>query len=584
MRRNKFGRSVLGLFACLLLAFCLPALSMADGREIDVGSKAELEQAINQANGPTTIRLTGDVRTSVTVIIIPEGKDITLKLDGNNLVGTGTYVIRTYGKLTLTGPGTVENAAGMALTSVQNEGGECTIQGATLLGGSTTLVNNGGVMRISNTTVTASMMAAIANQLDGTLYIEDGCVVQDESFCGIHNASTVYFNGGVFRSKGTPIYDNGGTAVYPEGMYIQDSTDGDYKVSSLAPAVVSGKVNGSAGYFGGGSLEGLLKAAGVTKPANLRQLTVTKGTVTADDWAYLSANGAGLQTLQVDSTVSAVADIPAQFMRGSSALRQVSIAHARRVGQAALSNCGALQSVSFPQVEAMEADVLSGSPKLTRLGLPAQPPTFAGPALVTDAPCWVIPLDGTGRPLTGDPLRVALQSYRQANDDQTGDSLWYQLMLEDISFRITVTAGPGGKIDGPATVLLGENAVYTVRPDEGYTVDTVTVDGVSAQLSGGTYTFGSVQADHSLRVTFRLRSGASFPVDDGNGGGAVLGPKEDASEGTALRPADGDTQAAGTADDALPNTGLAPSFGKYSLTVLVLAAVGAGLYALNRKK
>ena len=74
----------------------------------------------------------------------------------------------------------------------------------------------------------------------------------------------------------------------------------------------------------------------------------------------------------------------------------------------------------------------------------------------------------------------------------------------DKSFLIEATAGAGGSItpEGTTTYAQGATAVYTVLPDAGYAVDSVTVDGKAAALAGNTYTFENVQAKHAIAVTF----------------------------------------------------------------------------------
>ena len=72
---------------------------------------------------------------------------------------------------------------------------------------------------------------------------------------------------------------------------------------------------------------------------------------------------------------------------------------------------------------------------------------------------------------------------------------------------ITATVGIGGVIspEGDVTVEHGANKTFTVTPDAGYQVDTVTVDGQPSALTdpvGSTYTFVDVTAGHTIAVTF----------------------------------------------------------------------------------
>ena len=71
------------------------------------------------------------------------------------------------------------------------------------------------------------------------------------------------------------------------------------------------------------------------------------------------------------------------------------------------------------------------------------------------------------------------------------------------TYRITASAGENGSITpASATVAEGANQTFTIRPDEGYEVDDVLVDGesVGARTS---YTFFNVRAAHTISVTFK---------------------------------------------------------------------------------
>lgn len=64
--------------------------------------------------------------------------------------------------------------------------------------------------------------------------------------------------------------------------------------------------------------------------------------------------------------------------------------------------------------------------------------------------------------------------------------------------------GTGGTIEPLGTIVVpeGETRVYVVTPDEGYVVDSVTVDDISQTLVGNTYTFENVQSNHTIIVSF----------------------------------------------------------------------------------
>lgn len=75
------------------------------------------------------------------------------------------------------------------------------------------------------------------------------------------------------------------------------------------------------------------------------------------------------------------------------------------------------------------------------------------------------------------------------------------------SYDITATAGEGGTItaeglaDGKVSVTEGESATFTITPNDGYHVDSLTVDGTAVDVVPE-YTFSDVTANHTIAVTF----------------------------------------------------------------------------------
>jgi len=83
---------------------------------------------------------------------------------------------------------------------------------------------------------------------------------------------------------------------------------------------------------------------------------------------------------------------------------------------------------------------------------------------------------------------------------------WTEVGPTPSTYTITATAGSNGSISpsGSVSVNAGSSQTFTVTPDSGYEVDTLTVDGSTATLTNNTYTFSNVQADHTISVTFKL--------------------------------------------------------------------------------
>jgi hypothetical protein len=70
------------------------------------------------------------------------------------------------------------------------------------------------------------------------------------------------------------------------------------------------------------------------------------------------------------------------------------------------------------------------------------------------------------------------------------------------TYTITVTQGANGTISpGTTTVAQGSSATFAIAPSSGYTIASVTVDGVSVGTVSS-YTFSNVQAAHTITAAF----------------------------------------------------------------------------------
>lgn len=94
---------------------------------------------------------------------------------------------------------------------------------------------------------------------------------------------------------------------------------------------------------------------------------------------------------------------------------------------------------------------------------------------------------------------------RRTTKNYTVKEVYY---TNNAKHNIEVTAGEGGTVSqtGDVTVFAGSNKTLFVTPNEGYVVDTVTVDGTAASLTGGQYTFMDIAGDHTFAVTFKEAS------------------------------------------------------------------------------
>lgn len=75
---------------------------------------------------------------------------------------------------------------------------------------------------------------------------------------------------------------------------------------------------------------------------------------------------------------------------------------------------------------------------------------------------------------------------------------------DSTAFTVTATADEGGQITpcGKAAYAEGSEPRYVVLADSGHVIDEVLVDGRPVELSGNSYTFEPLRADHTIRATF----------------------------------------------------------------------------------
>jgi PKD repeat protein len=87
---------------------------------------------------------------------------------------------------------------------------------------------------------------------------------------------------------------------------------------------------------------------------------------------------------------------------------------------------------------------------------------------------------------------------------------------------ITASAGSGGTISpsGSVVVSYGTNQSFTITPNTGYSINTVTVDGVS-QGTITPYTFTNVTAAHTISATFTINT---FTIAASAGSGGTISP------------------------------------------------------------
>ena len=101
-----------------------------------------------------------------------------------------------------------------------------------------------------------------------------------------------------------------------------------------------------------------------------------------------------------------------------------------------------------------------------------------------------------GRQLTATSTQEAV--------DKMKDEITAKLADIQTQFTITATAGEGGKIapEDTTTVYKGTSKVFTITPDKGYHIESITVDGENVETIATEYAFEGIVANHTIEVTF----------------------------------------------------------------------------------
>lgn len=82
------------------------------------------------------------------------------------------------------------------------------------------------------------------------------------------------------------------------------------------------------------------------------------------------------------------------------------------------------------------------------------------------------------------------------------------------TYTILSSAGENGTISPNGSTVIGKGGSqsYTIVPDEGFMIDTVTIDGVAVAGTDNVYTFSNVSADADIRVTFKAAAAGADTV------------------------------------------------------------------------
>lgn len=94
------------------------------------------------------------------------------------------------------------------------------------------------------------------------------------------------------------------------------------------------------------------------------------------------------------------------------------------------------------------------------------------------------------------------------------DNYHYEVVFAPQTFSVTATAGANGTVSpaGVASYFYGQNAEYSITAALGYYIASVTVDGETTNytqddnMNAYTYTFGNINANHTISATFAQKT------------------------------------------------------------------------------
>lgn len=112
--------------------------------------------------------------------------------------------------------------------------------------------------------------------------------------------------------------------------------------------------------------------------------------------------------------------------------------------------------------------------------------------------------NASGINMSAQGAKILTVSFTQNGVTKTKDLVLTVEAKPAVQFVIAATAGVNGKITPEGTVLLnqGSSQTFTITPDSGYVIDTLTVDG-GAVAATTSYTFSGVAINHTISVTFK---------------------------------------------------------------------------------
>lgn len=202
-------------FLCIaMVAVFLPAMAFA-ATTTEVG--ADLNEAIASAQNGDTLKLTADITEDITV---PQGKTVTIDLNGHKITAVKDHTITNNGVLTVVGNGTVENYVKAKAALYTAPGAETVLNNGTFTGNTWYVIKNLGTLTIDGATV--DQQDAGSSGIDNGYYgnLRNDCGVAYPASANVKlTIKSGYLSGGMNTVKN----DDFGVLVVENGVFSNTS-------------------------------------------------------------------------------------------------------------------------------------------------------------------------------------------------------------------------------------------------------------------------------------------------------------------------------------------------------------------------
>ena len=264
----------------------------------EVGGKyyASLQKAVDNAGKSETVTLLQDTAED---IVIPEGAELTLNLNGKTLANHENHTITNKGTLTITGDGMVDNVT-HAKAAVWNEpGGTVTLKG----GSYTRSLENGGSAEdnggnsyyniVNHGTMEINEGVSVTQSGQYSSMVENGWQNGKENSAGVPSRLTI--NGGTFSGGLNTIKnDDYGELVINDGTFTSMS---QAAFLNWNVATVNGGTFDAVGASNGVILNGYINGT-----MDQGKLTINGGTFNAGEKTVITTMGGGTHSGDIEIT------------------------------------------------------------------------------------------------------------------------------------------------------------------------------------------------------------------------------------------------------------------------------------------